>query len=325
MAVPRRFVRIPRQKAAAPPRRGAPRAIAAALRLASHARYLALARARGGPGLGMRMRAASMGIRLLLARGLQDLLAWELLLFPMDSVRYFELDFAWSAAAPERGPLKYLDVSSPRLFPLAFLRHRARATADLLNPDGRDLELTRTLAQALHLSARCSFVPQTIDAAPLRPEHYDLVTSISVLEHISAPAGAAAVGRLWECLSPGGTLIVTVPCASQAHDEYLDLDEYGLQRAGADGFYFGQHVFDERSLEDGFFRVCGAPRRIEVFGEIRPGTFDEDRARKNSGLALLEREPLAMATEYRRFGSVSELPGVGVVGMAFRKASRTGS
>lgn len=293
--------------------------LTAARRAAAAAAYLALAWTRGGPGIAMRLRAARLAARMLVGGDAGKRMGWELLLSPMDSFRYFEFEFAWRGARRARAPLRYLDVSSPRLFPATFLAAHPLATADLVNPDAKDLAVTRDLIQSLGVASRCTLTPASIEAFAPKSEQYDLVTSLSVIEHIPEPADFAAVERMWACLRPGGTLIVTVPCAPSSFDEYLDLDEYGFQPRSADGFWFGQRFYDEALVRDRFVVPCGEPARMVVFGERAPGTFNADRALKSAGRARWAREPYTMATEYRRYGSIAELPGVGVVGLEFRK------
>jgi hypothetical protein len=98
--------------------------------------YWLLAHGVGTPGLDIHRRCAALGARLLLRgrRHLSPAAAFHCVVAPLDSVRYFEFDFAWralSAAAPRA----YLDVSSPRLLPALLLAERSGLVADLLNPD----------------------------------------------------------------------------------------------------------------------------------------------------------------------------------------------
>ncbi|GAO03153.1 hypothetical protein PSR1_02036 [Anaeromyxobacter sp. PSR-1] len=240
----------------------------------------------------------------------------------MDSVRYFELEFALQSVREIERLGSYLDVSSPRLLPALVLDARREAHAALINPDGKDLERTRTFIGALGFGTRCAMEVATVDGARLADELYDLVTSVSVLEHIPSPGDANAAARLWRAVRPGGRLVLTVPCARQAFDEYLDVDEYGLLPRDAEGFVFAQRFYDARLVAETFASACGLPRRQEIFGERQPGLFVEDRRRKWIGQARPEREPYAMATEWARFPSVDALPGVGVVALEFVKPTR---
>lgn len=282
--------------------------------------YGALARLNGAPGLEARRRSFWLGWRLLLRpQAPIDLKSiFFLLCYPMDSTRYFELDFLLRRFQAPPG-VRYLDVSSPRLgFVLCLLQH-AGAGADLINPDKRDLAETESLLAASGLLSRCRLHHCLVTDAPFAPSTFDLITSISVIEHI--PEDRAAVGRMWGLLRPGGRLLLTVPCAAEASEQYMDQDEYGVLGKGADGQVFWQRFYDERWLEERIFSVTGAPRRAEIFGERARGLFQRNAAAKRTRRYYpFWREPYMVSREYRRFESVRELPGEGVAAMEFVKS-----
>ncbi len=69
-------------------------------------------------------------------------------------------------------------------------------------------------------------VDDDIMASRLKPEHYDAITCISVLEHITDPVKAVAGMR--GLLHPGGTLILTTPFGGVGHENvYTRADSYG--------------------------------------------------------------------------------------------------
>jgi SAM-dependent methyltransferase len=289
--------------------------------LARGAAYLGLAWGAGGQGLHLHLRAAALATRIALRRGrlpAGGAHAW--LVAPLDSVRYFELDFCWRhAAARSSGALRYLDLSSPRLFALLLLRARPRLTGLLVNPDAKDLCVTAAALRDCGLQERCSVLEATAEGARLEADRFDLVTSISVLEHIPAPGDSRALRLLWDAVAPGGQLLVTVPCAREAFEEHIDRDEYGLLPRDARGFVFGQRFYDEALLRETFFATCGEPGALEIFGEREPGHFLADRARKNDGTWKPWREPWELATRWQRFASIAKLPGLGVAAMSFIK------
>ncbi len=259
----------------------------------------------------------------LLASGDREIRRYALgaLLSPMDSVRYFELEFAWrSARSLSTG--RYLDVSSPRLFPLSLLKARPGLRADLVNPDRRDLDITRRLAVALGLAGRSNLHANTVNELAVPESCYDLVTCISVIEHIPAPGDARAVERLWSMVRLGGKLVVTVPVAREAFEEYLDVNEYGLLASDPGGWTFGQRFYDDSSLTTTFLDRIARPARVEIFGETRPGVFVEDRARKAAGTNKPWREPYSVALDWARHAAIPDLPGWGVVALEFVRVSR---
>jgi SAM-dependent methyltransferase len=198
-----------------------------------------------------------------------------------------------------------------------FLRNNAGLAADLINPDPADLAATRRLIEACELTGRVQLHAQTIEDADLPSRAYELMTCVSVLEHIPRPR--AAIEAIWRALGPGGALIVSVPCAREGFDEYPDFNEYGLLSSDSDGWVFGQRSYDNQALERELFAVFGSPTRMEVFGERKVGSFVAARAARMAGTHDVAREPYAVATNYRRFASVDELPGIGVAAMEFRR------
>lgn len=281
--------------------------------------YWLLARRCGVPGLEVRRKCFDFGLRLVLKRhGPIDFKTLSLLFFyPLDSTRYFELDFAWSAlaASPVEG---YLDVSSPRLlFALLLLQHK-NLRAHLINPDTADLAETEALLRAGGLRERCHLHDCRIADAPFAPASFGIVTCISVLEHI--PEDQRAMEKIWELLRPGGRLLLTVPCAAQTSEQYIDRDEYGLLGADTNGYAFWQRFYDAALLEERIFRVTGGPHRSRIFGERAAGLFLKNATRKRADRFYpFWREPYMVGQEYRYFDSLDELPGEGVMAMEFVK------
>jgi SAM-dependent methyltransferase len=307
-------IRVPIAQPSSPARRVIASATGALLAPA----FGLLAGMRGVPGIGYRLRCVSLGIRLLAkARGSADLSrASQMLLMPMDSTRYFEFDFVDRAV---RGlPVKrYLDVSSPRLVPVLLAAARPGVVVDMINPDGKDLAESRALVRSAGLSDRIALHHCLVDDAPFPAETFDLITCISVLEHI--PDDGAALSAMIEMLKPGGTLVLSLPCRSRAADQYIDHDEYGLLESDAEGFVFWQRYYDSDSLRGRVFSVAGEPSRCEVYGEKLAGSFQQNAQSKRAlGVSYPHwREPYWVSKEFRSFMTVDELPGEGVIGLTF--------
>src|ERR1700747_2096052 len=98
--------------------------------------YLQLARRRGQPGTEFAAESAALAARVLLRRGHEIPLAelYCMLFWPVESTRYFEFSAAWQLLSGLTIH-RFLDVSSPRLFPIALARSRPEASAELINPD----------------------------------------------------------------------------------------------------------------------------------------------------------------------------------------------
>lgn len=277
------------------------------------------ARRYGIPGLRFASDSARLALRSLF--GNRDDVSYaeiyRMLFTPVESTRYFEFGVAWDFVSDFTID-RYLDVSSPRLFPLALMTQRREATADLINPDQKDLELTTGLVRACGLTDRCTLRTCLLEEAPLRPSTFDLITSLSVVEHISAETQATQ--RMWDLLKPGGRLVLSVPCAAVAEEQYIDADPFGLHPPDNEGFFFLQYVYDEGSLQERFYSVLGRPTRLGIYGEREPGSLRCGLIKKWSGAKYPRwKEPYTMAQDFQRYQTIGDLPGEGVIVMEFEK------
>jgi SAM-dependent methyltransferase len=282
--------------------------------------YAAAAAAIGTPGMRFHREAVAVAGRLALHgdRSLR-LQAGRLALYPMDSTRYFEFDWAWSALMRLGRVNAYLDISSPRFFPLSFARRSQVERAVLLNPDAADLQTTEAWATALGIAGKCSFLKQTVEDLAGSRETFDAITSISVFEHIADER--EALHALRTRLKPGGTALLTLPCAGRAYDQFREYDEYGLAPSTVDGRYFFQRFYDAASLRARVLSVMGEPRRMVVYGEREPGFFGRNAEAKMRGLPYpFWREGYMMGRNFRTYPSIDALPGEGVVALEFVKS-----
>lgn len=280
--------------------------------------YLVMAHIAGAPGVRFHIRCVLTSARLLLIGRASLKTCYNYLFFPMDSTRYFEFHEAWKSL---KGLVftRYLDVSSPRLMPLFLLKAVPGATAELINPDPGDLRETEKLANALGLKSRCEFFNGILDNAGFTPGSFDLITCISVLEHI--PQDKAVIETMWTLLRPSGKLILTLPCMAQPLEQYISHNQYGVLNSGDDGYTFWQRYYDRERLESFIYIITGMPAHIAVYGEKKYGFFFRNASMKRllGSLYPFWREPYMMATEYQSFSSIDELPGEGVIMLEFNK------
>lgn len=271
------------------------------------------------PGLAFRRFCALLGLRLLFkGRGMRR--AYNLIVSPMDSVRYFEFDFIWRSIE-ELKIHSYLDISSPRLFPLVVVDRTPDLVAVMINPDRKDLSMTVSWAESLGIADRCHFHGHLIEEVPLEPNSFDVITSISVIEHI--PDDKRAIQKMWDLLKPGGRLLISVPCAAKASEEYINLNTYELLEADENGFVFWQRYYDEELIRQRIFSVAGEPHRFGIYGEKQANTYNQDATRKRTDPYYpYWREPYMMGLEYEFKNQLSDLPGMGVIAMEFVKPNQ---
>jgi SAM-dependent methyltransferase len=279
--------------------------------------YALAAAAIGTPGVRFHLDAVGLALRLV-ARGGAGLVAQagRLALYPMDSTRYFEFDWIWSRLQRLGRLRRYLDVSSPRFLPLTYVWRSGVEHACFVNPDKADLANTERWAAALSVSHRCRFIPAPIESSALGDERYDAITSISVFEHIADEK--PALENVRRLLAPGGSLLITLPCAASGYDQYRDYDEYNLSTPDSEGRFFFQRFYDASSLRSRVFSVLGEPRQMTVYGESEPGFFGRNAQQKMRGLPYpFWREGYMMGRHFQIYPSIDALPGEGVVALEF--------
>lgn len=316
LVLPRRELRFPARRESAGHLR---RRVQALFGLCALPFILLYAQSAGTPGMRLRWRCVALAFRAAAKSDYRR--AYNLLANPMDSFRYFELDYV------ERNigqlPLTtYLDVSSPRLVALSIVDQHPGLVVDLVNPIASDMDETIALATALGLQTSLRPLCALVDDCGYAAESFDLITCISVMEHI--PDDRSAVQTIWNLLKPGGRFILTTPCARLAVDEYTNLDEYELFSKEQDGLVFWQRYYDAALMDDVFFAVMGKPDNVAIYGERRAGAYDDNvfQKRVNPDYPYW-REPLMMAREFRYYAQIDDLPGMGVIGMTFIKPARS--
>lgn len=278
--------------------------------------YWIIAYAMRTPGLGFRVLCAQKGVRLLF-RERDYVRAYLLIVYPLDSVRYFEFDFMWNTIK-RINIQSYLDVSSPRMLPLMIIDREECLVADLINPDKKDLPVTISLARAFGITGRCRFHSSLIEKAPLQSESFDLITSMSVIEHI--PDDKGAIQKMWDLLKPGGVLLISVPCAAKAVEEYTNLNDYELISTDERGFVFWQRYYDESLILKNIYSTTGRPRRVRIYAEKEAGCYNRNVTQKRSDPYYpYWREPLMMGIQYEFKDRLADLPGMGVIAMEFVK------
>jgi SAM-dependent methyltransferase len=281
--------------------------------------YYLAAKQLNTPGLELHKNASNLAKKLLFkSRDLKSTKElWRASLYPVDLTRYFEFEFVWQSIGSNPTG-RWLDVSSPRMLPLIFLDQYPNLNIDLLNPDASDLEITRNWLKLTEWNNRVQTYGCLVEEAPFHENTFDIITSVSVIEHI--PQDAAAIEGIWRLLKPGGKLIITLPCAAQSSEEYVDIDFYKLLNGDKKGFIFLEYIYNERALKERFYPIMGRPSRMVVYGENRQGELRENLVHRWSGKLYPNwQEPYYMGENYKYFDQIDLCPGEGVVGLEFIK------
>jgi len=244
--------------------------------------------------------------------------AFQLFVHPISSIRYFEFDFILRNISTISN-LRVLDVSSPREFAFYYCKKMQPDSYTMINPDSMDVGETKIQADAFNVT---NFSVVTGNALSLlyKNKSFDRVISISVIEHIEKDGDSKAIKEMWRVLKPGGKLILTTHIAQHKRVEHRGHDQYNLSNIKRKKYFF-QRVYDEESFKKRILsQVPVQSLAIQIWGEKEKGWFDAyiDRWIKR-GLEETVWDPWHMSTRFKSYDSAEQLPGIGVVGCAFKK------
>lgn len=165
--------------------------------------------------LGLWRTSVGLGVRHLARRGwLRE--AVIRVVVPLDPSRYLELPWALRELDARRGE-RVLDLASPKLLAVYLTRRSIRVTSVDAFPE--EVERWRRLAP------EASFEVADGRSLPYGDATFDHAYSISVLEHVDGDA--VALAELARVVRPGGRVVLTLPYAAEAWDEWRDAPVYG--------------------------------------------------------------------------------------------------
>jgi SAM-dependent methyltransferase len=237
-----------------------------------------------------------------------------------EATHYLEFDFFWKRLRHRHNLGDYLDVSSPRIFPVVLLHKRTFESATLINPDAKDLSATAELIRAAGLDRVCRTVARGVEDVGFRDESFDVITSVSTLQHVWK--NSETVAAIWRYLRPGGTLLISLPCATDATEQHHQQPSHTTAVPPTGRPLFRQ-LYDSRLIDERVFKIVGPPTRYMIYGETTAGSFGRRLSRKLSDPTYPHwREPLIMGREWRCFSSINELPGEGITALEFTKPEK---
>ncbi|MGE5691124.1 MAG: methyltransferase domain-containing protein [Pseudomonadota bacterium] len=160
------------------------------------------------------------------------------LVIPLDPSRYLELPWALDHLGAREGE-RVLDLASPKLVAVALARRGVEVTSvDAFAPE---VDTWRRLAGR---EPRLRFEVADGRALPFEDGSFDRAYSISVLEHVADDGDAQALRELERVVRPGGRIVLTLPYAREARDEWRDRPLYGE----GEGPAFFQRWYDDGRL-----------------------------------------------------------------------------
>ena len=197
--------------------------------------------------------SVALGFRAL-RRGNVEREALIRILIPLDPSRYVELP--WALVALDAHPhQRVLDLASPKLLAVEL----AKRGVEVVSID----ELAEEVERWQRLAAGIGYL--TFEQAdgrrlPYEDATFDHACSISVLEHIPEDGDEAALRELAWRVRPGGRIVLTMPYAETAREDWVDAPKYVDHGAGEEGKHFFQRWYDDASIE----RLLDAVPELEL-------------------------------------------------------------
>jgi SAM-dependent methyltransferase len=192
---------------------------------------------------------------------------------------------------------RVLDASSPKLLSLMLSGETSGEVYATDLEDEKIFTRWQRLAGALGLK-NYKVEYQDATGTDYPDEHFDLIYSISVIEHIPGRGDAAALAEFRRMLKPGGTLVVEVPYRRAGEERFMHYDSKGTPLAEP---RFYERLYDAAQLAE---RLENAPglrvaRRV-ILGERLPldPWIATTRLPRPLRVAVLPFEPLLAAANY---------------------------
>ncbi len=245
----------------------------------------------------------------------------KLLLNPVSIVRYFEFSFVRSSLKLIEN-MKILDVSSPFLFGF-YLCKKEGLNYSYINPDKRDLYNVQSLANKLDFSGSYTTVFADSRTLDFTDNTFDVVLSISVIEHVNNSDDSMVMKELWRVIKPGGLLVLTFPVKQVYEEEFRDDDIYNLNTVKKEEGFFFQRIYDEENINKRLLSSLDNFKIVEkkVFGEITNGFYDEYKKRwEKTGYWETVKDPYYISKEFKYFPGINDLTGLGVMGLTIKKS-----
>lgn len=161
---------------------------------------------------------------------------------------------------------KILDVGSPKMLGLYF---GVIAPVEVTLSDISELNIDeyRTMWHALEPKAKgqVSFSLEDARSLQLPDAEFDVVYSMSVIEHIEGDAGdSQSIREFLRILKPGGLLVLSVPFGGK----YVEQKRIGFsgaaRKTGDSKEYFFQRIYDQPTFEKRILRHAGELEDINV-------------------------------------------------------------
>lgn len=192
--------------------------------------------------LGLYGLSVSLGLRQLL-RGRHLREAVVRVVIPLDPGRYVELPWALGRLPAVAGK-RVLDIGSPKLLAAALARRGAHvAVVDELESE---IAAWRSLTRGV---SGLELVVGDGRSLACPDASFDHALSISVLEHVPGDGDRDVLRELARCVRRGGRIVLTMPYAEEAWDEYREHAVYVDHGPEGDRGHLFQRWYDDARVD----------------------------------------------------------------------------
>ena len=155
------------------------------------------------------------------------------------------------AGKEKQGPLTILDVGSPKLFGL-YLAYYHDVEIHLTDISRLNIDEYEILWNSVKNDAkgRASFDQQDGRALSYSEEWFDIVYSMSVIEHVEGDRqDSKALYEMWRRLKPGGLFLVSVPFGNLYIEQSIIGFAHAVRATNDKKSYFFQRVYDQHTVQ----------------------------------------------------------------------------
>ena len=228
---------------------------------------------------------------------------------------YLDSDFALKSLRAQPRIGSYLDVSSPWVFPFYVLTVLKPDRAMLLNTSGTTRNLFKHFAKR---TERNGTEVRTKELGHLSglAESFDTITCLARLS--PEEKERELLRQMWQALSPGGNLILSVACTGAESRTVRDIDEPDDRHNPPSA----SSPYDSELLKSHVLDVMGEPRGYAIYSEesvvrrINPASTASASPGSSSW-----RESVSVGRYWRRCSSISQVRGRGILAMKFIKST----
>jgi ubiquinone/menaquinone biosynthesis C-methylase UbiE len=148
-------------------------------------------------------------------------------------------------------PAEILDVGSPKCFGL-FLASTQSCTVEMSDISHLNLNEYRIMWDSVRRDAKgdARFSLQDARALTYQENSFDIVYSMSVVEHVSGEVGdSLALTEMVRVLRPGGLLLFSVPFGPVYAEQWRKNFVGAVEERNDSTYHFFQRIYDSRSLQ----------------------------------------------------------------------------